>query len=88
MDEKKILESALYFLIKDAVEYARLKTFGGYLDEHGMLESVSLKDLPDHLDIAKNKLARSALGYFHATTLGKGVERVTIVVEQGDGDGH
>jgi len=77
------LEGSMYFLLKDAIEYARLKTFGGYLNEHGTLDLVHLSELEDHEIILKDKLARSALAYFHATTLGKNVP-VTLIVQRGE----
>ena len=84
-DKDKQLENALYFLLKDAIEYARLKTFGGYLDEHGNLAKVNLDELQDHEDLLKDKLARSAVSYFHTTTLSEHVH-ITLRVQSGSID--
>lgn len=82
-EEKTPLESALYWLLKDAITYARLKAFDGYLNEHGGLELVHPSEKEDHEMVLKDRLARSAVSYFHATTLGESVP-ITVVVQRGD----
>lgn len=62
------VENALFWLLKDSLEYARLKTFGGYLNDHGGLDMVHNEEIKNHIEITEGKVLRSAISYLHSLT--------------------
>jgi hypothetical protein len=68
-EKKDYVGNAHYWLIKDALTYARLEVFGGYINHHGGLDLVDRSQMDDHRELLLFKLGRAAVSYLHSLTV-------------------
>ncbi len=67
--KKDYVGSSVWWLLKDALEYARLKQFGGYINEHGGLDMVHWDQKKDHEELLLDRLGSAAVSYLHSLTV-------------------